>query len=260
MGIMQYKSNYLKNVIFRIDFSQQLPPNKKLIDNFYNLVKVEFPKKEALKGKILHTQIVSKKNGNKVTQQEQNVTNYKFSDENQTKVLTLEPLSNMNLVFNIYKNSQELNDIIGLIINAVIQVYGDIEIKRTGLRYINDISIPEGNPFDWAPFINHSLIASLDFPPENRNLSRSMGVIELIRDDHGVLFQYGMYNPEYPNKIARKIFVLDYDCYINDNLNASEIKEKTKMLQSDEECLFESSINDGLREKMGVVIDDRTSN
>lgn len=78
---MQYKSNYLKNVIFRIDFSQQLPPNKKLIDNFYNLVKVEFPKKEALKGKILHTQIVSKKNGNKVTQQEQNVTNYKFSDE-----------------------------------------------------------------------------------------------------------------------------------------------------------------------------------
>lgn len=143
-----------------------------------------------------------------------------------------------------------------MIINAVIKVYGDIEIKRTGLRFINDISLPEGNPFDWAPFINPSLIASLDFPPENRNLSRSMGVIELIRDDHRVLFQFGMYNPEYPNKIARKIFVLDYDCYTTDKLNISEIKDKIGILQKDEEKLFESSIEDGLREKMVVVVDE----
>jgi len=257
---MQYRSNYLKNVIFRIDFSQQLVHNKKSIDDFYNLIKEEFPKKDAIKGKILRTQIVTKKDSNKVTQQEQKVTNYKFSDENQTKILMLEPLSNINLVFNIYKNSKELKDIIRLIINAVIQIYGDIEIKRTGLRYINDISLPEGNPFDWAPFINHSLITGLDFPPENRTLSRSMGIIELIRDDHGVLFQYGMYNPEYPNKIARKIFILDYDCYIKNNLNASEINEKIEILQKDEENLFESSIRDELRKKMGVVIDDRKPN
>ncbi|MGD0951250.1 MAG: hypothetical protein ABR985_02460 [Methanotrichaceae archaeon] len=68
-----------------------------------------------------------------------------------------------------------------------------------------------------------------------------------------------MYNPEYPNKITRKIFVLDYDCYTTDELNASEIKEKMEILQRDEEKLFESSIENGLREKMGVVIDDRIS-
>jgi uncharacterized protein (TIGR04255 family) len=257
---MQYKTNYLRNVIFRIDFSQQLLPNKKSIDSFYNLIKGYFPKREVLKGKVLHTQIVTKKDGNKVTQQEQNVTNYKFSDENQTKILMLEPLSNINLVFNVYKNSEELKNTICLIIDAAIQIYGDIEIKRTGLRYINDIYLSEGNPFDWAPFINDSLITGLNFPPENRNLSRSMGIIELIRDDHSVLFQYGMYNPEYPNKIARKIFVLDYDCYIKENLNASEINKKLEILQKDEEYLFESSIKEGLREKMGVEIDDRKPN
>jgi uncharacterized protein (TIGR04255 family) len=253
---MQYKDNYLKSVIFRIDFSEQLVRNKKSVEGFYNLVKGVFPKKENIKRKMLHAQIVTQKEGNTITQQQQDVVNYKFSDEDQTKILMLEPLSNINLVFNIYRNSKELNDTIDLILNAVIKVYGDIEIKRTGLRYINDISLPEGNPFDWGPFINRSLIAGLGFPPENRTLSRSMGVIELIRDDHCVLFQYGMYNPEYPNKIARKIFALDYDCYTTDKLNASEIIERIEILQKDEENLFEISIEDGLREKMVVIVDE----
>lgn len=253
---MQYKNNYLKNVIFRIDFSLPLVRSKKSVDGFYNLVKEIFPKKENIKLTTLHAQIVSQKDSNKVTQSQQTVTNYKFYDENQTKILMLEPLSNINIVFNVYENSNELKEILNLIINAVLSIYGDIEIKRTGLRYINDISLSEGNPFDWSAFINRSLIASLDFPPDDKNLSRSMGVIELIREDHKVLFQYGMYNPEYPNKIAQKIFVLDYDCYTTETLKASEISNIIDLLQKDEESLFESSIEDGLREKMVVVVDD----
>jgi len=219
-----------------------------------------FPKRATLKGMELQAKIVSRKDGsNTVTQSRQEVTNYKFWDDGQKKILMLEPLKDINLVLKVYKNSEELKNIIELIISAVINVYGDIKIKRTGLRYINDIKIPEGNPFDWDSFINGSLVSSLGFISEGDNLSRSMGIIELNREDHNVLFQFGMYNPEYPNSIAKKVFVLDYDCYTTDKLKASEIMQRIKIMQKDEEKLFESSIEDGLRQKMGVATDVRSS-
>ncbi|MGD0951251.1 MAG: TIGR04255 family protein [Methanotrichaceae archaeon] len=169
---MQYEDNYLKNVIFRIDFAKPLSRNKQLVDKFSNLVKLVFPKKDNVTHTIVEAQILTQKDGNRVTQSTQKVTDYRLSDEDQMKILMLEPSSNVNLVFNIYKNSTELKEIIGLIIDSVIKVYGDIKIKRTGLRYINDIVLPEGSPFDWDSFINHSLISSLAFLPENKNLSR----------------------------------------------------------------------------------------
>jgi uncharacterized protein (TIGR04255 family) len=257
---MQYKNNYLTDVIFRIDFDKPVTRSKKSVDDFHNLVKDIFPRKEIVQRTTLQAQIVTQRDGNKFTQSQQKVTDYRFTDEDQKKTLMLEPSMDINLVFKVYKNSTELKQVINLIIDATIKIYGDIKIKRTGLRYINDITIPEGNSFDWAPFINRSLISSLGFRSENDKLSRSMGVMELIRDSHKVLFQFGMYNPEYPNYITRKTFALDYDCYTEALLNASEIKETIEMLQKDEENLFERSIENGLREKMVVIVDDRSSN
>lgn len=253
---MQYRTNYLKNVIFRIDFARPLVRSKKSVDDFHDFVKGVFPRKDIVKHTLLHAQILTQKDGNKFTQSQQNVTDYRFSDENQEKILMLEPSSDINLTFSIYKNSKELKEIISLIIDALIKVYGDIGIKRTGLRYINDIALPEGNTFDWTPFINRSLISSLDFLSEKSDLSRVLGIIELNRENHKVLFQYGMYNPEYPNSIAQKVFVLDYDCNTEEALNASDINGMVEILQKDEETLFERSIEDGLREKMVVVVDE----
>jgi uncharacterized protein (TIGR04255 family) len=255
---MQYESNPLTDVIFRIDFDEPVIGSKKLADDFYNLIKSAFPKKDIVQGVVLRAQMVAKKDGNKLSQSQQKVTNYRFLDENQKKILMLEPSTDLNLVLKVYKNSRELKDVINLIIDSVIKVYGDIKIKRTGLRYINEIVIQEGNSFDWAPFINRSLISSLEFRTEADKLSRSMGMMELIRDDHRVLFQFGMYNPNYPNSISRKAFVLDFDCYTEVTLNASRIRETVEILQKDEEELFERSIEDGLREKMVVVDDDRS--
>lgn len=256
---MQYETNPLTDVIFRIDFDKPIIGSKKLSDDFYNLIKSVFPKRATVQGIVLHAEMVAQKEGNKLSQSQERVVNYRFWDENQKKILMLEPKTDANLVFKIYKNSQELKDVINLVADAIIKVYGDITIKRTGLRYINDINIPEGNPLDWIPFINPSLISSLNFRAESDRLSRSMGIMELIRDNHKVLFQFGMYNPEYPNPISKKTFVLDYDCYTEDVLNVSDIRETIEMLQKDEENLFERSIEEGLRKKMVVVVDDRTS-
>jgi len=60
---------------------------------------------------------------------------------------------------------------------------------------------------------------------------------------------------EYPNPIARKEFILDYDCYVMDEISAAEIPKLVKVLHEDAKDLFERSILDGLREKMGLIND-----
>jgi uncharacterized protein (TIGR04255 family) len=234
---MQYEKNYLTDVIFRIDFNEPVSIDKKSANDFYNLIKSVLPKRATKQGIELHAEILTKADGsNTVTQSRQNVTNYRFWDGTPPKkILMLEPLKDINLVFKIYKNSTELKEVINLILDAIIKVYGDIKIKRTGLRYINVVKDLEGNPFDWSPFIKHSLISSLNFRSEDDKLSRFMGVIEFNREDHRVLFQFGMYNPDYPTTIAQKVFVLDYDCYTIVPSDTSEIKEIVEKLQKDEE-------------------------
>lgn len=250
---MQYQHNYLKNVIFRIDFAGPLSQGKKHIDGFYNLVKDVFPKRESIKRTMIRAEVITQKDRNRVSQSTETVTDYKFSDENRERTLVLEPKSNINISFEVYKNSKEFKEIVGLVIDAAFKIYGDTEIKRIGLRYINEIVLSEGNAFDWVAFINRSLISCLDFRLEREDLSRSMGIFEFNRENHNVLFQFGMYNPDYPNSIAQKVFVLDYDCYSTDLLNMSNVMNMLETLQKDEEALFERSIENGLREKMVVV-------
>ena len=79
---MQYRDNYLKNVIFRIDFAKPLPRSKQLVDNFSNLVKSVFPKKDNVAHTIMQAQIIAQKDGNKVTQSTQKVTDYRFAGHN----------------------------------------------------------------------------------------------------------------------------------------------------------------------------------
>jgi len=80
-----------------------------------------------------------------------------------------------------------------------------------GLRYINELNIKEGSPFDWEGWVNATLIKSLEFYNTER-LARSMGVMNYIFDDFKLIFKYEMYNSEFPNPISKKEFVLDFEC------------------------------------------------
>ena len=251
----KYAKNFLKNVIFRLDFAQSLSTSKKSVNDFYEVIRNKFPKKEDVATTIFEALVVSGKDSS-IKQSQKNIVNYKFSDETGEIVLMLESEpSNINLLITSYKNSDELTTLINLIISAIVKVYGDIVIKRTGLRYLNHIVLSEGNALDWTSLIDSRLISLLEFPADKRTISRGLGRIELSKDSHKVLFQFGMHNPEYPNPIARKEFILDYDCYVMDEISAAEIPKLVKVLHEDAKDLFERSILDGLREKMGLIND-----
>ena len=72
----------------------------------------------------------------------------------------------------------------------------------------------------------------------------------LVDDEYNLIFCYGQFNPEYPNRTSQKEIILDYDCILNydeniDNIGRNLIKMHDIIIDR-----FEDAITDRLREKM----------
>jgi uncharacterized protein (TIGR04255 family) len=74
-----------------------------------------------------------------------------------------------------------------------------------------------------------------------------------LRDDISVILNYGINNPDYPNPVARRQFILDLDCYVSGVIESGEAEQRIKDVNALAEDVFEHSIEQGLREKMGIA-------
>jgi len=105
---------------------------------------------------------------------------------------------------------------------------------------------------DWTGLINDALVAEWNnhiYKPEQ--VMRSMHQTTLRQGEWLIRFKYGILNPEYPSVVARKQYILDYDCFKSSDLRADRTEEA--MLEANEivSGLFERSIDQGLRDLMG---------
>ena len=80
---------------------------------------------------------------------------------------------------------------------------------------------------------------------------RSMHLTEYSVDNMHINFRYGMFNPEYPNRLVKNNFALDYDCFVQEAITSpaevtSYIERGHRFIQA----LFEASITDALRKEM----------
>ena len=139
-------------------------------------------------------------------------------------------------------------------IMAVLQEIYHIPIfNRIGLRYIDEISIPEGNPLDWAGLIAPDLITSVKAClQEGMDMVRSIHQLHARRNECTLVYNYGLHNPDFPNTLARRSFVLDFDCS-RSGVAAGEALQAIDDINNFCESIFENSIEDGLREKMGII-------
>lgn len=144
-----------------------------------------------------------------------------------------------------YVSSQKLAETISSLLNDFSNVYGDVSIKRTGLRFIYVLRVSKGNPFNWQDLIDEGLAPPVAFFDRD-DISRSMSVIELNRDNYKLRFQYGLFNSEYPNTIARKEFMLDYDCYTEEQVEASSTIPLLNEFDKEIRTLFGASVKEDL--------------
>ncbi len=237
-----YKKNYLDNVIFRVDFDALYkindPPSE-----FQEKVKEKFPIPEQKELREYTWDFIKKEQTDKIyplwifynldKSQKINIS-YKF----------------FSLEFTKYHSFPEFKLIIEETYNNFIKIYNPPLITRFGLRYINKIVLNNGNPFDWSSYINSSLTHPIDnFFEDKKNLSRAITQVSMNCGDYNILFSYGFYNSEYPNRISRKEFVLDYDCS-SGNIEPTNVIGNLETYNSIINDLFERSIDSKLKEEM----------
>jgi uncharacterized protein (TIGR04255 family) len=141
-----------------------------------------------------------------------------------------------------------------MVYNTLIEIYTIKIIKEVSLRYINQIVFKSGSPFEWGKYIKKSLFKfPKDFFKEETKPLRYLNSLEFKEKENTIRFNYGLFNSEYPSPINRKEFVLDYNCYLDEDIDASDVLEKIKEFHKIEDRWFEMSILQPLREKMGVI-------
>ena len=131
------------------------------------------------------------------------------------------------------------------------------KLNFMGLRYINQINedlITENNIKE---YINPSLTDNVIFElGDGEKFSQIVSRLDLIKDYYNLTFQYGFFNPRFPDPTFKKDFILDYDCNIT-NMKLvkteddvlSELKKMNKFIYEK----FEYSTTDKLRELMEVI-------
>lgn len=239
-----YKTNFLSNVIFKIDFSPILKINMDELVEFQEAIRKELPEIETKDLVTLKADF--QKESNSFEKEISKLIVFKSLDSKKRIEVSHSFLA---VVFNDYNSFEEFLLIVNNAYNELYKKFSPV-IKRVGLRYVNNIIIKQGNPFDWKDLIHESLISNLSGDLfDAHKLSRMMTQVNYNEDDYNMIFNYGIFNIEFPAKISRREFILDYDCY-SENPNSLEINKLVQEFHNEIQLLFEKSIKHKLKEIM----------
>jgi uncharacterized protein (TIGR04255 family) len=246
---MKYKNDFLDKVIVRIDFDALLPiassgPAKEI----YTPVKERFPITE--ERKIQGKELIL---GPGVTK-ERTVESkeWRYFGKEREKNLTISA-SSMFIEYNKYEYYETLQDDFLSVLNALYIAYPKLQVKRLGLRYIDNITIDNEDPFEWGKYLKPELTAIIALADNKNMLSRIFHVLEFNYGEDFLRFQFGMFNQDFPAPIKKKSFTLDYDMYTSRLLDKADIEQALNRFHEKVNSCFEEVITDELRKKMVPV-------
>ncbi len=134
--------------------------------------------------------------------------------------------------------------------DALFNAYPKLQVKRLGLRYIDNIDIAEGNPTEWDKYLKPELNTIFAIAEKKEIISRAFHVLEFNYGEDLLRFQFGMFNPDYPAPIKKKIYTLDHDMYVARLLDKKDIGETLDRFHEKINRSFEEVITNELRKVM----------
>lgn len=246
----KYKKTFLKQVLVRLDFQNELINYERgLNPAMIKAIHDVFPTMVEYKNKYVNVKV--EKTTQCVTSIERTLWTYYAEDKK--KHTRVEP-TDFYIQYDKYETFEQLKKDFQLIFNALLATYGERNITRIGLRYIDEIEIErEKSVFDWKEYLNPNLFSALSVPSkkDRQFISRAFSNLEFNYGDYNLVLKYGMFNPDYPSPIKKKVFVLDSDAFKKDNVPDNEICDVLDELHARISDLFENRlIKDGLRKVM----------
>jgi uncharacterized protein (TIGR04255 family) len=242
-----YKRNFLKQVVARIDLAVPIEnTGTKLKPSFIRGVLKDFPIDEP-REIIGHELQLSAK---ETTAKKHLSKDWVFYSKNRDKRLCIrENFAYIEIKDFKYDKYENFFSSFKLLLDTLYGNY-DIVVNRFGLRYVNEMSVdkPKENRFEWGDYINNKYLTMFDVPKNKTDISRAIQLLEMNYGETKFRFQCGMPNPDYPAKIVKKMFLLDYDCYITGLLEKDAIEKCFYDFHSIIQKYFEESIKDKMRD------------
>ncbi len=238
------RKNFLTKVIFKIDFEERRKIPITYIENVKEKIKDELPKYN--KGQSETIEVMMGPDEQKTIRRRSEV--FDFKNEEETEWIHIAE-DTVWIEVSKYLSFDRFRRLIKTVVDE-LNLEGNS--ARLGLRYINQITLNEGNPFDWENWINSNLLKSIEFVDEKKFLARCMGIIEYNYDEFLMRFQYGMYNSEFPNPISKREFVLDYDCYTKGPHDFNETFTLLDMMHD----LVKKKFNDSIGSEIKEIIEE----
>ena len=242
----KYKKDFLNKVIVRVDFDTPLPiaasgPAK----GIYGTVKERFPITE--EKKLIGKELLI---GPDVTKERSiESKEWHYYGKNREKHLTISP-NVMFIEYNKYEYYEMLREDFLSVSDALFNAYPKLQVKRLGLRYIDNIDIAEGNPTEWDKYLKPELNTIFAIAEKKEIISRAFHVLEFNYGEDLLRFQFGMFNPDYPAPIKKKIYTLDHDMYVAILLDKKDIGETLDRFHEKINRSFEEVITNELRKVM----------
>lgn len=247
----RYRSDMLNKVIIRIDFTSSLT---QCVDDIpkgiRDIVLRTFPIPE-VKEEILNEVVL-----NELGIQETKIIKQKsfyFHSLDRKKNIMI----NKNALFieyNKYNGFEFLKtDFKNCLDSFQIQI-PECKVNRLGLRYINKIIKDGINFFEWEDLITTDLIQTQKLSVEGGKIVRDFhNSIFKFDDDSLLIMQYGSYNQDFPAEIHKNEYILDFDISKRGSFDIATVLSFLDVFHTRIENLFESSITQGMREKLGVI-------
>jgi len=251
MNHQTYTTNYIVEVILRVDFKIRQKISSDIFNAFRENLKIdniEFKEQDvtgytfqlAKGNQEIRIQDIGKRGIFEIPND-----NAKFIFDHESFLLTTNRYERFSSFFELFKTGFDL----------MCQITSQEEFRRIGLRFINIINL-ENIPqeINWHEYINDKympdyLYFNNVFP--GIDLRRNINTFVLKINDYYINLILGLYNDNFPGKIIDKKFVVDIDCYIdNVSLDKDDILKRPPEMDILTYQLFENIITDKLKKIM----------
>jgi uncharacterized protein (TIGR04255 family) len=156
--IIQYKRTYLTQVIIRLDFAAQMQSFVNgLPRELARAALTRFPLSEPKEVVLSELQIPLKDESTAVQRHDTKMKHWFYHGRDRQKTLCIMPDA-MFIEHKVSVSFAPTRDEFLEIANTLFSSAPEVQIRRFGLRYVNQIDLPNGQPTDWSGYIHDYLL------------------------------------------------------------------------------------------------------
>lgn len=239
-----YKKNYLSEVVARIDFVSPIEALSADVipQDIHAAIKKHYsiyePGKITEHGlQITDESVVSKKN---------EIQQWVYHGEEREKSIIVSARSFV-VTFKLYQDYDDFKENIIDPIRKIIDLEKNIQIKRTGLRFVNIYSDIIKSFQDINKYFHPMISSSFSDLIDSGSCSRNFQISEYLYDEIKLRMQSGIYNPDYPARIKKFDFIIDLDAYIDTPHIINDVEGLFDDIHRKIQEQFEACIKEDLR-------------